>query len=53
MAELNKIVKGQLVENEPMALHSSYGVGGPAKAYITPKNVNDLSRILQYAHSHG
>ena len=53
MAELIKIVKGQLVENEPMALHSSYGVGGPAKAFITPKDVDDLSRILQFAHSYG
>jgi len=52
MAELIKIVKGQLTVNAPMARHSSYGVGGPATAFIIPKNVDDLSNILRFAHSH-
>jgi len=49
MAELRKTVKGSLLENEPMSKHTSYGIGGPAWAYITPKDKNDLHRILQFA----
>ena len=49
MNELRSIVKGTLLENEPMSKHTSYGIGGPAFAYITPKDSNDLSEILIFA----
>jgi len=49
MAELKRTVKGTLLEKEPMAAHTSYGIGGPASAYITPKDASDLSEILQFA----
>ena len=49
MNELKSIVKGTLLENEPMSKHTSYGIGGPAFAYITPKDSNDLSEILIFA----
>ena len=50
--ELRSIVKGSLLENEPMSKHTSYGIGGPASAYITPKDQDDLCRILQFAVKH-
>ena len=43
---LNKKVKGTFLKNEPMAKHTSYGIGGPAQAYITPSDQNDLKQIL-------
>ena len=43
---LNKRVKGTFLKNEPMAKHTSYGIGGPAQAYITPSDQNDLKQIL-------
>jgi UDP-N-acetylmuramate dehydrogenase len=46
---LNKIVKGTFLKNEPMAKHTSYGIGGPAQAYITPSDQNDLKQILIFA----
>ena len=49
MAELKSIVKGTLLENEPMKNHTTYGVGGPATAFIIPKNKKDLSNVLQFA----
>ena len=49
MVELRKIVQGKLLENEPMANHTSYGIGGPADAYITPKDRYDLAEILKFA----
>jgi len=44
MAELKATVQGILMENEPMSKHTSYGIGGPAWAYITPKDSVDLFR---------
>ena len=49
MEELRKIVQGTLLENEPMSNHTSYGIGGPAGAYITPKDRCDLAEILKFA----
>ena len=49
MGELRKIVQGTLLENEPMSNHTSYGIGGPASAYITPKDRGDLADILKFA----
>ena len=46
---LNKKVKGTFLKNEPMAKHTSYGIGGPAPAYITPSDQNDLKQILIFA----
>ena len=47
--ELRKVVNGSLLENEPMSKHTSYGIGGPALAYITPQDREDLSSILKFA----
>lgn len=52
MAELKQTVKGTLLENEPMSAHTSYGIGGPAWAYITPKDTSDLSEILHFANTY-
>ena len=49
MSELKARVQGTLLENEPMSKHTSYGIGGPAWAYITPKDKNDLGNILHFA----
>ena len=32
-----------------MSKHTSYGIGGPASAYITPRDRNDLCSILKFA----
>jgi len=49
MAELRNIVQGALLENEPMSKHTSYGIGGPASAFITPKDQYDLAEILKFS----
>ena len=49
MDELKSIVKGNLLENEPMSKHTTYGIGGPAMAYVTPKDRFDLSSILKFS----
>ena len=52
MNTLHTMVQGAMLRQEAMAQHTSYGIGGPAKAYITPKDKNDLAQILQFARQH-
>ncbi len=50
MDKLKQIVTGSILENEPMSKHTSYGIGGPAIAFITPQDRNDLKRILDFSN---
>ena len=52
MKKLNYITKGIFLKDEAMTRHTSYGIGGPAKAYIIPKDEDDLSNILQFANKY-
>ena len=47
---LKSIVKGKILMNEPMSKHTSYRIGGPALAYITPNDKEDLAQILRFSH---
>ena len=53
METLSTITKGSFLKDEAMAKHTSYRIGGPANAYITPRDKDDLSQILQFANQHG
>mgnify|MGYP001316830231 CR=1 FL=1 len=46
---LKGTVTGTFLDNEPMTKHTSYGIGGPARAYITPADLEDLAAILRFA----
>ena len=50
--KLKSLVKGSFFENEPMSKHTSYGIGGPALAYIIPKDKNVLTVILNHANNY-
>ncbi len=50
--ELKKMITGKIMENEPMANHTSYGIGGPALAFIEPKSIKDLQIIKSFAEKH-
>ena len=39
--------QGELLENEPMSLHTSWRVGGPAQRYYRPASLDDLALFLQ------
>ncbi|NHZ87323.1 MAG: UDP-N-acetylmuramate dehydrogenase [Planctomycetia bacterium] len=46
------MISGKIMENEPMANHTSYGIGGPVLAFIEPKSVTDLQIINSFAEKH-
>ncbi|MAP71388.1 MAG: UDP-N-acetylenolpyruvoylglucosamine reductase [Candidatus Marinimicrobia bacterium] len=50
--KLSDVTQGSLLKNEAMAKHTSYGIGGPAKAYVKPKDEVDLANILKFASKH-
>lgn len=47
--QLKRMINGRLIENEMMAKHTSYGIGGPAQAFIEPKSIKDLQMIKSFA----
>ncbi len=49
LSPLTTLVKGTCLLNEPMARHTSYGIGGPAAAYVRPANREDLISVLDFA----
>ena len=49
MNKLNALTQGSFLTNENMSNHTSYGIGGPAKAYVQPKDEVDLANILKFA----
>ena len=41
-----------LFENEPMAKHSSFKIGGPARAFAVPEDITAFSRITHILKKH-
>ena len=45
-------MKGQLLQNEPLARHTSWRVGGPADRYYEPADREDLSNFVRTLPAH-
>lgn len=41
-------IRGQLLQHEPMSLHTSLKVGGPADFYAIPEDAEDLQLLLSW-----
>ncbi|MBO8128614.1 MAG: UDP-N-acetylmuramate dehydrogenase [Peptococcaceae bacterium] len=44
-------LKGRIVRDEPLAKHTTYRIGGPAEVFVEPYGIDDLQRVVAYAHS--
>ncbi|MDW7738708.1 MAG: UDP-N-acetylmuramate dehydrogenase [Bacillota bacterium] len=49
--ELSRRIKTKVLVNEPMALHTSWQVGGPADYYLSPDSVDELVEIIKFTAS--
>ena len=49
LSQLKRMLNGKLFENEMMSKHTSYGIGGPALAFIEPKSIKDIQMIKSFA----
>lgn len=47
--ELQQANVGQLKENEPLAYHTTWKIGGPAQVLVVPKDIEALSTTLSLA----
>jgi UDP-N-acetylmuramate dehydrogenase len=50
---LRKIIRGEVREAEPLAAHTSFGIGGPALVMVFPLDTADLEWVLKTCHLHG
>lgn len=42
------MIRGQLLRNEPLSLHTSLKVGGPADIFAVPEDAEDLQQLLNW-----
>jgi len=47
------VIRGRLLFNEPMSLHTSLKVGGPADLYAVPEDSSDLQALLKWLGAEG
>jgi UDP-N-acetylmuramate dehydrogenase len=53
IAEIREKLPGlKLLENEPMAAHSSFRIGGPVRALAAPADVTGLSKVCDLLKQH-
>lgn len=45
--------RGRILENEPMKLHTTFRVGGPARYYLIPSTATETSGVIRYLHLNG
>lgn len=51
--ELDRIAPGAVFADEPMARHTSLGLGGPADLYVEPSDVDALRDTIAFVESEG
>jgi len=50
---LARIVGDGLRRDEPMSRHTTIGVGGPARFMVTPRNMEQVAKLVRFARSTG
>lgn len=49
---LGQIIRATIKMNEPMSLHTSWKVGGPADYYLVPRGLTGLAGVVRYGLDH-
>jgi UDP-N-acetylmuramate dehydrogenase len=52
LGQLKDMLNGNIMEDESMANHTSYGIGGPALAIVEPNSVKDLQLVKSFAEKY-
>ncbi|MCK4401621.1 UDP-N-acetylmuramate dehydrogenase [bacterium] len=50
--ELPNLIRGEIKFNEFLSKHTSFRIGGPADAWIYPKDISDIKNILTFCNSY-
>lgn len=51
--ELQSLARGKVFFDVPMSQHTTFGVGGPADAWVEPENAAELAAILAFCAQKG
>lgn len=46
---MSELIKGKISLAEPMSLHTSWKIGGPAEIFAEPRGIDDLVLLIKYA----
>ncbi len=46
--ELEQLLRAGVKKNEPMALHTSWKVGGPADYYVNPADAREVATVIRF-----
>ncbi len=49
--DIRQIARGIVRADEPMSKHTTFGIGGPAEAFVEPADVDDLASIIIHLNS--
>ena len=49
--EFHNFVRGEIIPNESLSKHTSFKIGGPADAWVYPKDISDIKNILMFCNS--
>lgn len=52
-ARLRQVVRGGILLDEMLAAHTSFRIGGPADYFISPRDQEDLARIIDFSTREG
>ena len=47
---IHNMLASMMIFDEPMAAHTTFGIGGPASCLVYPDNREELSELLKYAN---
>jgi UDP-N-acetylmuramate dehydrogenase len=51
--EIRERIRGEILEDEPMAPRTSYRIGGPADVWAEPDSIEDLIELIKLCGKHG
>lgn len=51
--DLAKVLEGRLLPNEPLAVYTTYRIGGPAEAVVEPASTKDVVETLRFCAGRG
>ncbi|MCL6610769.1 MAG: UDP-N-acetylmuramate dehydrogenase [Peptococcaceae bacterium] len=51
--ELRRLIDSPVMFGEPMHLHTSWRIGGPADIFVEPLGIEDLKAVIAYARNKG
>ncbi|KUK41644.1 MAG: UDP-N-acetylenolpyruvoylglucosamine reductase [Clostridia bacterium 62_21] len=53
IADLKYLLQGNVLADEPLSMHTTWRVGGPAEVFVMPVSSQDVAAVTRYANERG